>query len=136
MTDDHTDRRVRRNWGSLAVSLAVVVLGLGTVVTTVSVAATTTVTRADYAEYRAGCGDLAGQTRLVEDGLGMERVTLDETHVRQCRNTTYAEYRRDRLASMRRAPFDLRQWVLYLGAGLALAGLGAVLLRQELSARG
>ncbi|MFC6975390.1 hypothetical protein ACFQL1_13205 [Halomicroarcula sp. GCM10025709] len=90
----------RRDRGSVAVALGVVLLGLGILGGLVYVEATTTVTRADYRAYQAGCEDLANQTRLVDGGLGMEPVELNETHVQQCRNTSFDEYRAGRLQAM------------------------------------
>jgi hypothetical protein len=121
-----------RNWESVTVALGVTLLGLGILGGLVYADATTTVTRADYRAYQAGCDDLANQTRLVDGGLGMEPVELNETHVRQCRNTSFEEYRAGRLQAMDGPPLNARQWVLFGGPGLAFALGGSVLLRQEL----
>jgi hypothetical protein len=133
MSDAASDAAGRRDRGSLAVALALTLLGLGSVVAVVFVGATTTVTRADFAAYQAGCDDLSNQSRLTDAGLGLERVPLDEADVQRCKNTTYAEYVAARRRATYRAPFSPTQWVLYLGFGGLLTGLGTVVLRQELA---
>jgi hypothetical protein len=122
-----------RDWGSLAVALGVAVIGAGILGGLAYVEVTTTVTRADYATFQAGCADLANQSRLTDAGLGQERVALNETHVRRCENTTFAEYRRGRLDAMDGPPLNARQWLLYGGGGLVFLVGGSGLLRQELS---
>ncbi|WP_276270708.1 hypothetical protein [Haloarcula litorea] len=120
------------NRATLAVAAGVALLGLASLAGLVYADATADVSRADFAEYRGDCAALAGETRLVDAGLGWRRVTLNESHVRACRNTTYAEYRRQRTRSLRTAPFSPLQWLLYGGFAGGIAVGGAILVRQEL----
>jgi len=89
------------------------------------------VTRAEYNEYANNCDALANETRLAETGIGREPVELNQTAVQWCQNTSYAEYRQAKVASMRTTPFNWKQWALYGGAGLIITGFGVVVLRQE-----
>ncbi|WP_254279857.1 hypothetical protein [Haloarcula marina] len=130
-TDDDTPRR---NRASLAVAVGLTVLGLGMVGGITYAALTTSVTPADYEAAVRNCAELAGETRLVDGGLGMERVTLTDRHVRACENTTFEEYRRQRRQSLRTTPIGAGQFLAYGGVGVLLAGLGAVLVRQEVRA--
>lgn len=82
----------RRDWGSLLVAFGIALLGVSIVGMAVYADVTTTVTRDDFAEYKQNCDDLENQTRMVDAGLGMEWEQLNETHVQQCKNATYAEY--------------------------------------------
>ena len=125
----------RENRGSVVVAAGILVLGLAMVAGSVYVNATTTVTRAEFQEYKSGCEDLAGQSRMVDAGMGMEEVTLGESEVRRCQTIGFEEYRQDKVASMRDAPYNLRQWVLFLGIGGLLSFGGATIFRQELGAR-
>lgn len=124
-----------RDWGSLLVALGITLAGVGIVAGSVYVTATTTVTRADYREFATSCGDLEGQSQMVDAGMGAREVTLGEAAVRRCRNTSFEQYRRDRVASMYEAPFNLKQWVLFPGVGGLIAGFGGMVLRQQLSGR-
>ncbi|QIO21843.1 hypothetical protein [Haloarcula sp. JP-L23] len=117
----------------VVVAAAITLLGVGTLGALAYADLTTTVTRAAYEDYHAGCADLAGQTRLVDGGLGIREITLNETHVRWCENTTYEEYRQQRRQSLRTAPIGVVQWVWFGGMGLLLTGGGALLLRRELA---
>lgn len=121
-----------RNWGSLAVALGLVLVGLGSLAGLAYVDITGEVTRAEYDAYASNCAALANETALAETGLGREPVELGPEAVQRCRNTTYVEYRRAQRDSMREAPLNAGQWALYGGFGLAIAGLGVVVLRQEL----
>ena len=121
-----------RDWGSLAVAMGLLLVGLGALAGLAYADLTGEVTRAEYDAYASNCEALANETALAETGLGREPVELGPEAVRRCRNTTYEEYRRAQLDSMREAPLNAGQWALYGGFGLAVAGAGAVLLRQEL----
>lgn len=117
---------------TVVVAGVVVLVGLGVLGGLVYADATTEVSRADYEAYTADCDALAGQTRVVEDGLGMEPVTLDDSHVAACRNATFADYREQRLRSMRSTPLNRAQWAWYGGAGLGLVVGGGLVLRRQL----
>ncbi|GGO00253.1 hypothetical protein [Haloarcula pellucida] len=117
---------------SLAIAVAVTLLGVGALAGLVYAEVTTTVTRVAYEDYRAGCADLAGETRLVDGGLGIREITLNETHVRRCENTTDEEYRQQRRQSLQTAPIGLAQWFWYGSMGALLTGGGVLLLRREL----
>jgi hypothetical protein len=93
--------------------------------------ATATV-ESDYAEYSANCDDLANQSRLVDAGLCMERVELNETDVRRCENSSFTEYRSARYRSFGATPLNVGQWLLFGGLGGVLALGGSTVLRQEL----
>lgn len=118
-------------WALVLVSTAVMLTGVGIVGGLAYVELTTSVD-AEYERFSSNCEDLDGQTRLIETGLGRETEELNESHVRACRNTTLAEFRDSRTASMRAPPLNLRQWGLYGGAGLLFLVGGAALLRQQL----
>lgn len=123
----------RRDWGSLLVAFGIALLGVSIVGMAVYADVTTTVTRDDFAEYKQNCDDLENQTRMVDAGLGMEWEQLNETHVQQCKNATYAEYRDGKRRSMSTAPLNPGQWALSLGLGLSMTGIGVVVVRQELA---
>ncbi len=123
----------RRDWGSLLVALGLVVVGVASIAAVAYTGATTTVSRADFAAYKAGCQDLANRTQLTESGFGLRRVRLNETDVRRCENATFDEYRTRRRQSMYSAPFSAKQWAMYLGVSGLVTATGAVVLRQELA---
>lgn len=119
------------NRGSLLVALGITVLGVAFLGGLGYADATATV-ESDYAAYSSNCADLANQSRLVDAGLGMKRVELNETDVRRCENSTFEEYRSARHRSFGATPLNLGQWVLFGGTGGSLALGGGVILRQEL----
>ncbi|MFC7325840.1 hypothetical protein ACFQMF_14800 [Halorubrum rutilum] len=122
------------HWPDVAVGLGAVLIGAALVGGLVYAAGTTSVTRADYEAYVERCGDLAGESRLVDAGLGTETVTLNESDVRGCENATLAEYRTARLRSMRSTPLNAVQRGWIGGTGLLFAGVGSLLLRRQLTA--
>jgi len=63
--------------------------------------------------------------------LEREEVTLNQTHVRACKNTTEAEYRQQRRQSMRQTPLGAAQWGWYGGAGIVFVVLGGVVFRRS-----
>lgn len=132
---DERQAATDRDWGSLAVAVGIVIVGVGTLAA-IGYANATPVTEADYEKFTRNCDDLEGEQRLVDGGLGMESERLNRTHVEACTNATYAEYTRARRASMRATPFNAGQWVLYGTMGIVLTLLGVVLVRQELRATG
>jgi hypothetical protein len=121
------------HWPDVAVGLGAVLIGAALVGGLVSAAGTTSVTRADYEAYVERCGDLAGESRLVDAGLGAETVPLNESDVRGCENVTFREYRNARLRSMRSTPLNAVQWGWLGGTGLLFSAVGWVVLRRHLS---
>lgn len=126
---------VRPVRAGVVVAVAITLFGVGTLGALVYADLTTAVTRDDFEAYRRGCDELAGQTRLVDGGLGMRETTLNETHVQRCENTTYEEYRQERHQSLRTAPIGLAQWLSYGTVGLLATGGGVTVLRRELAAQ-
>jgi len=120
--------------GSVALGVAATLFGLA-VLGGLVYADTATVTDSDYETHLDGCSELAGQTRYVEGGVG-ERETLNQSDVRACLNTTFAEYRRDRVASMLAAPLNPAQWVFYGGIGLSGLALGGYVLWRQFASGG
>lgn len=119
----------------VVVAVAITLFGVGTLGALVYADLTTAVTREEFEAYHQDCSDLVGQTRLVDGGLGMREVTLNETHVQRCENTTYEEYRRERHHSLRTPPIGLAQWLSYGTVGLLTTGGGVAVLRRELAAQ-
>ena len=135
MSDSETTTR-RTNWANLAVALGVTLVGVALLGGLVYADVTTAITRTDFDAYQQNCDDLAGQTRLVESGgIGMERVTLNRTHVEACKQMTFADYRHQRLQSMQSTPLNATQWAWFGTGVVVITVVGVVLLRQELSAR-
>jgi len=121
-------------WPDVAVGLGAVLIGVALVGGLVYAAGTTSVTRGEYEAYVQGCADLAEESRLVDAGLGMETVPLNESDVRACENTTLNEYRSARLRSMRATPLNAVQRGWIGGTGLLFAGVGGLLLRRQVTA--
>lgn len=119
--------------GSVVIALGLALVGFGLFAGLVYADLTTTITRAEYDQYQANCDELANQSRPSDPGIGMEQVELNETAVRQCRNTTFEQYRTGRIQSVYQAPLSARQWLLFGGPALVMGAGGVALLRQELS---
>jgi len=99
--------RERPNWGSVAVTAGITLLGMGFF--------RLGYVETDYAGYSTNGGELANESRLVDAGLGMERVELNETDVQRCRNSTFEGYRESRYRSFGATPLNPGQWLLYGG---------------------
>jgi hypothetical protein len=113
--------------------LLVLFVGMAIIGGLVYVDLTTTVTRTEYETYIHQCSALSGESRVVDAGLGMKPVGLNETHVRACENTTFAEYKQGRLRSMRSAPLNAAQWGWIGGMGVVFATIGGILLRRQVT---
>jgi len=114
-----------------AVGLVAVLIGAALLGAGVYDAATTSATRGDYEAYRERCDELAGESRLVDSGLGMETVRLNESDVRACENTTFGGYREARLRSMRATPLNWTQRGWIGGTGVLFAAVGGLLVRRQ-----
>lgn len=128
-----TDDSNPLNRAAVAVSLAMILAGVGALAGIAYADLTGEVTRAEYDEYAENCTELDGESRVVDGGLGAETVELGKTAVERCQNTTFAQYRQTKLESMWAAPISLKQWLFYGSFSVGIAALGAVVLRQELS---
>lgn len=122
-------------WPDVVVGLGVVLIGVALIGGLVYAATTTSVTRNDYEAYIQSCEDLTDESRLVDTGLGMETVPLNESDVRACENTTFRQYRSARLRSMRSTPLNPVQWGWLGGTGLLFVAVGGLLLRERANAR-
>ncbi|OYR38294.1 MULTISPECIES: hypothetical protein [unclassified Halorubrum] len=118
-------------WPDVVVGLGALLIGVALVGGLVYAAATTSVTREDYEAYARQCADLSEESRLVDTGLGMETVPLNESDVRACENTTLGEYRSARLQSMRSTPLNAVQRGWIGGTGVLIAAVGGHLLRRQ-----
>lgn len=128
-----SERRGEVHWPDVAVGLVAVLIGAVLVGGLVYDAGTTSVTGAEYEAYVQQCADLSEGSRLVDTGLGMETVPLNESDVRGCENVTFREYRNARLRSMRSTPLNAVQWGWLGGTGLLFSAVGWVVLRRHLS---
>jgi len=122
------------HWPDVAAGLVAVLIGAALVGGLVYAAGATSVTRADHEAYVERCADRSGESRLVDTGLGMETVPLNESDVRGCENVTLAEYRNARLRSMRSTPLNAVQRGWLGGTGLLFAAVGGLLLRRQVAA--
>jgi len=121
-------------WPDVAAGLGALLIGAVLVGGLVYAAGATSVTRADHEAYVERCGDLSEESRLVDTGLGMETVPLNESDVRACENTTLGEYRDARLRSMRSTPLNAVQRGWIGGTGALFAAIGWLLLRRQVTA--
>jgi hypothetical protein len=129
-----SERRGEVHWPDVAVGLVAVLIGAVLVGGLVYDAGTTSVTGAEYEAYVQQCADLSEGSRLVDTGLGMETVPLNESDVRTCENTTFGEYRTARLRSMRSTPLNPVQRGWIGGTGILFAAVGWLLLRRQITA--
>lgn len=132
MSDGHWARLSALDGVTVAVVVTVGVLGaaiLGGLV----YADLTTSLDSDYEAYQQACDDLPGQTQLVERGIGMETVVLNDSAARTCENTTDAQYRERRYRSMQSTPLNPKQWLWYGGAGLLFLAGSVLLLRRQVA---
>lgn len=131
MSGSSTDSESDRDPGVTKIAVVVVVFGLAVLGALAYADATGGATRAEYEQFTQTCDELANQSRVVDGGLGVDRVALNRTHVEQCETTTYAEYRRGRYRSMGTTPLNPAQWLWFGGPGLACVLLGGALLRRQ-----
>lgn len=121
-------------WPDVAAGLVALLIGAALVGGLVYAAGATSVTRADYEAYVDRCADLSEESRLVDTGLGMETVPLNESDVRACETITLGEYRDARLRSMRSTPLNAVQRGWIGGTGVLFAAVGGLLLRRQVTA--
>lgn len=133
MSPDSTERDTSPDWGAVALAFVLVLGGLSAI-GAIAYADTTTTMRADYEDYSRNCDALAGQTRLVDGGLGMQSETLNETHVQACKNTSFAEYRQARYESLRTTPVNPTQWAMYGGFAGSISAVGGYILFRQFRA--
>ena len=129
-----SDREGETYRPDVVVGVVAVLIGAALVGGLVYDAGATSVTRADHEAYVQGCEDLSEESRLVDTGLGMETVPLNESDVRACENTTLEEYRDARLRSMRSTPLNAVQRTWIGGTGILFAAIGWLLLRRQVTA--
>jgi len=123
------------HWPDVAVGVLALLIGAALLGGVAYDAAAASVTRGDYETYLRQCDDLANESRLVDTGLGMETVPLNESDARACANTTFDEYRDARLRSMRSTPLNAVQRGWIGGTGVLSAAVGGLLLRRQTSGR-
>lgn len=118
-------------WPDVAVALLALLIGATLLGGVAYDAATTSVARADYETYLDQCDDLSEESRLVDAGLGMETVQLNESDARACANSTFDGYRDARLRSMRSTPLNAVQRGWIGGTGGMFTAIGGILIRRQ-----
>ncbi|WP_135306340.1 hypothetical protein [Haloarcula amylovorans] len=91
-------------------------------------------TRTEYHSYVNSCDefyeDNAGEPYRVRNGTEYEIKTVNKDDLRECQNTTYAEYRQEKAGMFLATPFSIRPFLFWALAGIAATTPAAFEIRN------